>query len=149
MYDDLVGSPFANRNAALSLDRNTAKRLLAEAQEAFPYEYSALLTGRGAAVTGYLPMLSAAHGRHAFSWDAPSFFQALARVRQAGVQWVGVLHSHPTTPPVPSEADLSGWHYPQLAYWILGLAGSVPDLRLYQWSDGRFVERSYALADVT
>lgn len=149
MYDELMGHPFASRNAVLSLARHTAKRLLAEAQEALPYEYSALLTGRGSMVTGYLPMRSAGHGRHAFSWDAPSFFQALASVRKAGVQWVGVLHSHPTTPPVPSEADQSGWHYPQLAYWILGLAGRRPDLRLYQWSDGRFVERPYALADIT
>ncbi|CAJ1001405.1 MULTISPECIES: Mov34/MPN/PAD-1 family protein [Bacillales] len=148
MYDDLIGRPFASQNQGLSFDRHTAKRLLAEAQEALPYEYSALLTGHGSMVTGYLPMRSSSHGRNSFSWDAPSFFQALASVRKAGVQWVGILHSHPTSPPVPSKADQIGWHYPQLAYWILSFAGGMPDLRLYQWSDGRFVERPYTLADI-
>lgn len=148
MYHELLGKPFSFKDTKLCLARKVAKRLLAEAQEALPYEYSALLTGRGTTITGFLPMPSAPD-MHAFSWDGAAFLRALHEIRQAGVEWLGVLHTHPHSPPVPSASDRSGWHYPTLSYWILGLASATPEWRAYQWTDGAFIERPYAIIDVT
>jgi proteasome lid subunit RPN8/RPN11 len=147
MFPELFGEPFAFKNTKLYLARKVSKRLLAGAQEAFPYEFSALLTGQGATVTGYVPMPVSRLDKHAFSWDGAAFLQALREVRKSNVQWLGVLHTHPHSPPVPSTSDIRGWHYPALSYWILGLAGSTPEWRVYQWLDGAFVERTYTISE--
>ncbi|CAM5782591.1 MULTISPECIES: Mov34/MPN/PAD-1 family protein [Brevibacillus] len=147
MFPDLLGEPFGFKHTKTCLDRKVAKRLLAEAKETFPLEYSALLVGHKASITGHIPMPSAHHTTDAFRWDGSAFFQALQIIRQRELQWLGVLHSHPTAPPVPSAADHRGWHYPQLGYWILGLAGDDPELRLYQWEGGSFLERTFQLYD--
>lgn len=142
-----LGEPFAFKDNKLSLTRKVHKRLLAEAQEAFPYEYSALLIGNGATITDHIPMTGSSMDLHAFSWDGPAFLRALAFIREANMQWLGVLHTHPQTPPVPSQSDRDGWHYPSLSYWIVSLAGTEPLWRVYQWQDGIFLQRSYTITE--
>ncbi|RNB61233.1 M67 family peptidase [Brevibacillus gelatini] len=143
-----LGEPFASKNSKIFLDRKVAKRLLYAAQEAFPYEYSALLIGKGATITDFLSMPISAD-KHAFSWDGPAFFKAIGDIRKRHLQWLGVLHTHPHTAPIPSARDVAGWHYPSLSYWIVSLALDVPDWRVYQWQDGGFVGRDYTLTDAT
>ncbi|QQE75247.1 M67 family metallopeptidase [Brevibacillus composti] len=145
MYPGLLGEPFGFKHTKTCLDGKVAIRLLAEAKEAFPMEYSALLTGREATITGHFPLPSATPSSVAFSWDGPVFLRALRAIQSEGQQWLGVLHSHPTAPPLPSLADREGWHYPQLGYWILGPVQTDPQLKLYQWTEGRFVERPFQL----
>ncbi|GED71343.1 hypothetical protein BRE01_50450 [Brevibacillus reuszeri] len=146
MLPDWMGEPFASKDNKLLLSRKVAKRLLHEAQEAFPYEYSALLTGCESAVTDYISMPHS-FDKHAFAWDGATFFQALNTIQKSKVQWLGVLHSHPHSPPLPSASDHKGWHYPMLSYWIIGLASEEPVLKLYQWKNGTFVARDYAIID--
>ncbi|MDF2684364.1 MAG: peptidase [Brevibacillus sp.] len=149
MSPDWLGEPFAFKNNKLSLTRKVHKRLLSEAQEAFPYEYSALLIGRGTAITDHIPMTLSKMDMHTFSWDGADFLRALAIIREANRQWLGVLHSHPHTAPIPSQSDCDGWHYPSLSYWIVGLASSVPEWRAYQWMQGKFELRSYTVTEET
>lgn len=147
MSPDWLGAPFAFKNNKLSLTRKVHKRLLAEAQEAFPYEYSALLIGRGTAITDHIPMPSPKMDMHTFSWDGSAFLRALAIIREANLQWLGVLHTHPHTPPIPSQSDCDSWHYPSLSYWIVSLASSEPEWRAYQWMEGKFEPRSYTVTE--
>lgn len=144
-----LGEPFAFKDNKLCLARKVHKRLLAEAQEAFPYEYSALLTGRGTIITGHIPMSSAGKSLHTFTWDGAAFLKALTTIRESDLQWLGVLHSHPSSPPIPSRRDSDEWHYPSLSYWIVSLASSQPQWRVYQWQNGAFEARSYTVIDAT
>jgi [CysO sulfur-carrier protein]-S-L-cysteine hydrolase len=148
MYIDLLGEPFAFKNTKLSMDRKVAKHLLAEAHEALPYEYSALLCGRADTITRHIAMPTSTVDQHTFNWDGPSFLRALQTIRQSNLQWLGVLHTHPHSPPLPSRHDAAGWHYPALSYWILGMeTPATPEWRVYQWLEGMFVERAYRVID--
>ncbi|WP_409175611.1 M67 family metallopeptidase [Brevibacillus fortis] len=145
-----LGEPFAIKDNKIFLPKKVAKRLLAEAQEAFPYEYSALLAGRGATITACVPM-PVSPDKHVFGWDGKTFLQALQHIRKHNLQWLGVLHTHPHTPPIPSARDIAGWHYPTLSYWIVGLAAAQPEWRVYQWvqdgNSGSFEARDYTLTE--
>jgi proteasome lid subunit RPN8/RPN11 len=145
MFRDIFGKPFSHHNTELFLTGTVKKRLLAESKEAFPCEYSALLVGKEATVTGHIPMPSSTSSRDSFQWEGEALFRAMREIRQRELQWLGVLHTHPRSPAVPSSADRAGWHYPELSYWILSLSGSQPDLRVYQWENGDFQERRYSL----
>jgi proteasome lid subunit RPN8/RPN11 len=143
MRPDLLGNPFRNKHTRLQIDGKVVKRLCADGREALPDEYSALLAGHGSVITHCFPHPPEGRYRHAFAWEGEILLRTLSAIREAGLQWLGVLHTHPATPPVPSAADRDGWHYPSLGYWILSFAGGHPDLRLYQMEDGRFHERDY------
>ncbi|MCM3144298.1 M67 family metallopeptidase [Brevibacillus sp. MER 51] len=145
-----LGDPFAIKDNKIFLTKKVAKRLLAEAQEAFPYEYSALLAGHGATITTCVPM-PISPDKHVFAWDGTTFLQALQHIRRNNLQWLGVLHTHPHTLPIPSARDIAGWHYPTLSYWIVGLASAQPAWHVYQWvqngNSGSFEARSYTLTE--
>lgn len=147
MFPEIIGTPFANKNTKLFLAGKVVKRLITEGQEAFPLEYSALLVGYDATVTDYIPAGRNQQVKHAFHWNGEMLLSSLRSIQHANLQWLGVLHTHPHTPAIPSHADINGWHYPSLCYWILSLAGKEPDLRLYQFVDGCFTERLYMLTD--
>nr|WP_281378707.1 M67 family metallopeptidase [Paenibacillus phyllosphaerae] len=49
-----------------------------------------------------------------------SAYYAMQKNRQS---LVGFFHSHPTTPPIPSQADLAGMQWSSIpTYWIISLA---------------------------
>lgn len=145
MFPDILGEPFANKDTKLSIDGKVVKRLFAEGKEALPNEYSALLAGDGAHITRHFPASPAGMTMHTFAWDGPALISALADMRKERAAWLGVLHTHPRSQPIPSRADLAGWHYPALSYWILSFPSGVPDLRVYQLADGRFIQREYEI----
>jgi proteasome lid subunit RPN8/RPN11 len=145
MLPGILGEPFANKDTKLSIDGKVVKRLFSEGKEALPYEYSALLAGNGASITRHFPAPAAGLTMHSFAWDGPALFSALAAMHKEGTVWLGVLHTHPHSLPVPSQADIAGWHYPALSYWILSFPSGLPDLRVYQLAEGGFVRRAYEI----
>lgn len=145
MFPELLGEPFANKNTKLSIDGKVVKRLIAEGREAFPFEYTALLAGKGSEILGHFPAPAAQRELYTFQWNGPALLTALRAIKQDNLVWLGVLHTHPHSPAQPSVADIKGWHYPTLSYWILAFPGGEPDLRLYQQVDRQFVERPYRI----
>lgn len=146
MDPDLIGHPFAPAYKELTITREVIKRLFHDGKEALPYEFSALLAGQDAAITHCFANPGSQIAPHTFVWEGRPFIQALRLIQDAGLQWLGVVHTHPLTPPVPSARDLAGWHYPQLSYWIISLARQdCPRLQLFQLQGGRFVPRPYTI----
>ncbi|WP_134684178.1 M67 family metallopeptidase [Brevibacillus migulae] len=146
MFPHLIGTPFSQSDHPLTLHGQVQKRLFTAGKEALPHEYSALLAGNGATISHLFDNPSAFRERHRFAWEGPPFLHALRSIKEADLEWLGVVHTHPLTPPVPSPSDLAGWHYPTLSYWILSLADPTqPSLVLYQWEQGRFIERPYVI----
>lgn len=145
MYSSVWGEPFANKHTRLSMERKVYERLIADSRAAFPYEYTAFVAGHRSHVTDCIssPLLQSEEA--AFHWDAEAFFSALKEINTKGLQWLGVIHTHPLSAALPSPSDHAGWHYPSLSYWILSLAQPEPDLRAYQMLDGLFHPRPYQL----
>ena len=52
---------------------------------------------------------------------------------------VGVYHSHPKSPAVPSQTDINLAHYPHWRYLIVSLDGE-PEVRVWRIADGKVEE---------
>lgn len=148
MYPDLIGNPFSHAPGQITISPDVIKRLFSAGKEAFPYEYSAILAGRGSSITHCFHNRPDTWERHQFAWVGPCFIQTLRSIREADLQWLGVVHTHPHTPAIPSAADRNGWHYPALSYWILSLVDeNRPELMLYQKEEnGSFSPRPYTIS---
>lgn len=53
------------------------------------------------------------------------------QMRAEGEELVGIYHSHPTTPPMPSATDLARNYYPQTPHLIISLRAPEPELAAF------------------
>lgn len=92
------------------------ERVLELAQAAYPEEACGLLLGAAATVQQAWALRNVALDRRQhYAFDPIEYMQAERRADAAGLQVLGVWHSHPDAPPVPSALDRAeawpGWSY--------------------------------------
>jgi proteasome lid subunit RPN8/RPN11 len=107
--------------------------MVAHARRDAPRECCGLLVGRGRRIDVALPMANvASRPRTRFQVD-PAEHIAVRRVLRhiaPALEIVGLYHSHPVGPAVPSERDLAEAHYPDWLFVIIGRGGR--SVRAYQ-----------------
>ncbi|OAJ72315.1 hypothetical protein AYJ08_01735 [Brevibacillus sp. SKDU10] len=145
MNHTLLGSPFSHADQPILISKTLVSQLLAAAKQQLPYEFTALLGGHQNMITSFYPASSEVASTDTFLVSPSIFFQRIAQMKKQQESWLGVLHTHPLSPAVPSSLDIRGWHYPQLCYWILSFATEIPDLALYQISQGHVQRHSYEI----
>lgn len=66
-----------------------------------------------------------------FTMDPTQVFAAVRENREHGWALGGIVHSHPRTPPRPSETDLREAYYQNALLAIVSFAGVAPELRVW------------------
>ncbi len=116
-------------------------------EQGYPFEVCGLLEGRRSDAAVEVVRVVAAGNlakgdRHRYELAPADWFRADAAARAAGRELVGVWHSHPDAPAVPSDADRTA-AWPEYSYVIASVrAARVRDLRCWQLSGGAFVEQA-------
>lgn len=137
----MIGSPFQS-DQPLIIERSCLMRFHDHAKSALPHEAAALLTGYDHHITDLVPIEVMATPE-TFSLSPQLLLQELHKIRERKQEWIGLIHSHPTMPPIPSSADTTGWHYPMLSYWILSLAAEPAEVALYRWIENSWRNYPY------
>ena len=114
---------------AYAVARQIAEHALSEA----PNEACGILAGTPAQISRAIPLGNAsdAPDRH-FRFEPKEQLEALKALDAAGLGWVGVYHSHPNTPPIPSPEDIEAAADSSLLQLIVSLQGAKPKLKLWQ-----------------
>lgn len=81
----------------------------------------------------------------AFAMDARQIQKVLHKMALKGETLVGIYHSHPTAPPLPSLEDIAYAHYPEAAYLIVSLSSSAPVLGCYRIAGPRVIPLCFTL----
>lgn len=109
----------------------------AHAQTAVPDEACGLLAGRDSAVRMAYCLTNIAASPSRYTVDPTGHFGALQHAERNGWDLIGVFHSHPHGPAVPSATDIAGALEPGWHYLILGFAGRRRgELRAYRIREG-------------
>jgi len=128
------------------------RQMLEHAQREAPQECCGLLAGQGGIITHVFPATNAlAEGHAAMARDsgvplrartefeiAPlELFRIFKQMRAAGLEHLGIYHSHPATENVPSPRDLERAYYEGAAYFIISLRENAPrPVRAFQIANG-------------
>jgi proteasome lid subunit RPN8/RPN11 len=125
--------------------------LRAWAVEGHPHEVCGLLVGRleGTVVhterITQAPNLAEERSRDRYELDPEAFLAADHAAREEGLEIVGIWHSHPGAPAMPSLTDLErAWE--GYSYVIVSTDGSGSEVRSWRLEDGRFREEGIHLA---
>lgn len=117
--------------------------VVAHARRAAPAECCGILLGAAGDVIEAVPTRNIAERPTRFEIDPRDHLATQRAARERGLQIVGFYHSHPHTPPIPSETDQAEANYPDHLHLIVGVASDPADTRLF-WFDGRnFVEEPF------
>jgi proteasome lid subunit RPN8/RPN11 len=116
--------------------------LQAHAQGAPDQERCGLLAGRDGVIARVLLAHNVA-GDPATQYEiaAAELFQLMREIRSAGLQLLGIYHSHPHGANEPSRSDIARAHYPDAAYVIISpLPGAEKPVRAFSIRDGSVAE---------
>ena len=124
--------------AELTLTQDQVREMIAHVQSALPNEACGLLGGRAGRVQAVYPGTNTEHSPVRYRMDPKEQLRAMDTIELAGRDVVGIFHSHPQGPPVPSSTDLAQAHYPDAVYVILARQKSGEwQIRGYNLSNGQ------------
>jgi proteasome lid subunit RPN8/RPN11 len=93
-------------------------------------------------ISDFEPMLNVDNSPSRFSIDYEVFYQHILKYEKEGKELVGIFHSHPGHAQVaPSLQDIRFMRYWPFPYvWLIGRAGSDPEVKAFALKDGKAIE---------
>lgn len=108
--------------------------MLDHARDALPNECCGFLLGTTATIEEVARATNLTPSPHQYQVDPRDHFAVIRRARQEGRTVIGVYHSHPSAPAVPSASDLKHATYAEYLYVIVSLVDVPPaeEIRAYR-----------------
>jgi proteasome lid subunit RPN8/RPN11 len=129
-------------NSLLVISRQLRDEMTAHCLRELPMEGCGLLVGHreGGEVLEVVPTRNTAASSRLYAVDSLDFLRADRAAESAGLEIIGVFHSHTHTDPYPSPTDVAqapdpGWHYV-----IVSLRHQAPSIRSYRIEQGEVRE---------
>ena len=101
-----------------------------------------MLAGRGGIITQALEATNvASHPSREYEIAPEEIFRLMREIRAAGLELLGIYHSHPAGENKPSPRDIDRAYYPSTAYFILSPRADGPQaIRAFSIQNGRASE---------
>jgi [CysO sulfur-carrier protein]-S-L-cysteine hydrolase len=96
----------------LELTTSHLEAMQSHVEACLPEEACGLLAGRDWVVEEVIPVENAARSTVRFRMDPRQQLAALERIDAAGLDLLGIFHSHPQGPEAPSATDIAEAAYP-------------------------------------
>lgn len=112
-------------------------------------ECCGLLAGVDGVITKIFPAKNALASATAYEVAPQELFSLFRRMREEGLEHLGIYHSHPVTENFPSPRDIELAGYPYQAYFIISpLPGAPNPVRAFFIRDGNVEELEIVIVDV-
>lgn len=107
------------------------QKMISHSQSASPNECCGVLGGKGEEITSIYPVANILHSPDAFFADPAEMFEAMREMRRNGEKYLGIYHSHPHQPPIPSQKDREENGDSHRFNIIISLSEKEPVVRCY------------------
>lgn len=129
---------------SLELPKALAEAIVSHAVEEYPNECCGLLAGRGARVERLYRGRNVDQSPYTYQLDPQEQLHFFREMEGAGLELVGIYHSHTQSSAFPSRTDVARAFYPDAVHVIVGLrngAGTAStEIRAYRIRDGQITE---------
>jgi len=126
----------------VSIAKHVAEQLVEHARRETKHECCGLLAGRNGVIRRVFAAANAA-GDPATSYEIPpeELFRLMRAIHAAGLELLGIYHSHPNGKIEPSARDVERAYYPDAAYFIVSpREDAAQPVRAFSIRDGRVAE---------
>jgi [CysO sulfur-carrier protein]-S-L-cysteine hydrolase len=121
----------------IKIKKEVIEQIIQHAVSELPFEACGYLASSGDTITRSYALTNIDHSAEHFSFDPAEQFQTLKDARNNSLQIVANYHSHPETPARPSDEDIRLAFDPGLAYFIVSLEKSEPDIKAFRIIDSK------------
>jgi proteasome lid subunit RPN8/RPN11 len=107
-----------------------------------------VLAGRDGVITrAFVATNAAANPVTRYEIAPKELFRLMREIRAAGLELLGIYHSHPASENQPSARDIELAYYPDAAFFIVSpRIGAARPVRAFQIRDGRVAELEIEIA---
>ena len=130
----------ATVGTVLQIDHHAYAQMVALAYDGLPLEACGLLAGRPGRCERFYPTDNTARSSKVYTVDAKQHLRAERDADDAGMDIIGVMHSHTHTDAYPSPTDIAQAPDPSWHYVIVSLRQEMPVLRSFRIADGKIAE---------
>lgn len=131
----------------LTITREQADQIIAQARSGSPREICGMMGGRGSEVLRVFAAKNVDDSDTTYKIDPAEQFKIMKQLREEGLELVGIYHSHPETEAYPSPTDKRLAFYPEAHYVIVSLANEdEPVVRAFKIVDGVVTESVLTVA---
>ena len=109
--------------------------IVAHARAGLPNEACGILAGRDDRVDRFFPAQPDEPSPYYYRIDARDQIRIMNEIDDAGLDLVGIYHSHVSSPAYPSRTDAEQAFWPDAVYVIVSLAGQRAEMRGYRIVD--------------
>jgi len=134
-----------------SIDHTTLTAIKQHLESAYPLEACGFLLGsevnRKRWITKAIPVenISTENQKRRFMINPLDYLKIERKALEEGQALLGIYHSHPDHPAIPSVHDLE-FAQPFFSYFILSIEkGSLTNTRSYRLFDGKFIEEKFVV----
>jgi len=104
-------------------------------------ECCGLLAGSGRVITRVIATTNALASASEYAIAPRELFQSMREIRSAGLEFMGIYHSHPNGDNKPSARDIAQAYYPDVACFILSpREDTATPVRAFSIRDGKAAE---------
>ena len=114
--------------------------IIAHARDGLPNEACGILAGRDGRVEQFFPAESDEPSAYYYRIEARDQIRIMNAIDDAGLDLVGIYHSHTSSPAYPSRTDAEQAFWPDAVYVIVSLAEPAADVRGYRMKDMAITE---------
>jgi proteasome lid subunit RPN8/RPN11 len=116
--------------------------IIAHARAGLPNEACGILAGRDGRVERFYPAESDEPSPYYYRIEARDQIRIMNAIDDAGLDLVGIYHSHTSSPAYPSRTDAEQAFWPDAVYVIVSLAEPESDVRGYRIHDMAITEEA-------
>ena len=134
-----------------AIDKDIMTRIKSHLESAYPHEACGFLLGtntqhiRSISHLIEVENLSTENQRRRFVIDPLDYLKAERFAEKEGLTIIGIYHSHPDHPAIPSVHDLE-YAQPFFSYFIHSItSGKMTDTKSYRLLHGKFIEEPFTI----
>jgi [CysO sulfur-carrier protein]-S-L-cysteine hydrolase len=116
--------------------------LVAHARAGLPNEACGILAGVDGRVERFFPAQPDEPSPYYYRIESRDQIRIMNAIDDAGLDLLGIYHSHTSSPAYPSRTDAEQAFWPEAVYVIVSLAGSDADVRGYRIHDMSVTEEA-------
>jgi proteasome lid subunit RPN8/RPN11 len=120
--------------------------IVAHARAGLPNEACGILAGVDGRVERFFPAESDAPSPYYYRIESRDQIRIMNEIDEAGLDLIGIYHSHTSSPAFPSRTDAEQAFWPDAVYVIVSLASPDADVRGYRIRDMEVTEEELVTA---
>jgi proteasome lid subunit RPN8/RPN11 len=106
----------------MQIERKHLSDIISYARDEAPREACGILAGRNGRVLRIYRTRNADRSPTSYRLDPDQQFRVFKDIEDRGLELLGIYHSHPSSPAVPSDRDVEQAYYPEVSYVLISLA---------------------------